>query len=101
MKGYAMQIINTFAKIHSPKHGATPVTLLAVLMSMDSNNSEADNALTVLVGTFSLGDFKADRAGYIQRGLAAFEHVADHGVKQTLASARLYFPFLSETEYRI
>lgn len=96
-----MKIVNTFVKNHLPKHGATPVALLAVLTSMKADNPEADNALSVLVGTVSLGDFKADSGAYIRRGLAAFEHVAEKGVRQTLQDARRYFPYLTESEYRI
>lgn len=95
-----MQIHNTFAVKHSPDHGATPVTLLAVLLC-GPGGPGADNDSVVMVGTIDLGDFSMDRAGYIQRGLAAFEHVADHGIRQSLQGARLYFPYLSESEYRI
>lgn len=96
-----MKIVNTFAKNHTPNHGATPVALLAVLMSTEADNPDADNALTVLVGTVSLGDFKADSGAYVRRGLAAFEHVSENGIWQTLQNARQYFPYLSESEYRI
>lgn len=95
-----MNILSTFARKHSPEHGATPVTTLAVL-TCGSKSPGADNDLTVYVGTFSLGDFSSDRAGYIQRGLAAFEHIAGNGVRQTLAGARRFFPSLTESEYRI